>query len=159
MSENKGRDRSQEDYLFNLSIRDNIVMGRSYLTEAQIAEACALSRVDRFAPSFEDGYETIVGENGMRLSAGQKKRIAMARALADNPHVLIFDEATSVLDEENEREILRSIRTMARERIVILITHKRDNVTGAAQIVHMADGGLKTYDGYEEFVRKCVKKC
>jgi len=118
-----------------------------------------LSRVDRFAPSFEDGYETIVGENGMRLSAGQKKRIAMARALADNPHVLIFDEATSVLDEENEREILRSIRTMARERIVILITHKRDNVTGAAQIVHMADGGLKTYDGYEEFVRKCVKKC
>lgn len=130
----------QEDYLFSVSLRDNIVLGRSGVMDEQFEEACRLAKVDVIAAAFDNGYDTTVGENGMRLSGGQKKRVSIARALLDNPDVLIFDEATAYLDEATERELLQTIRKLADERIVVMISHDTGHVELADQVVLLRDG-------------------
>lgn len=145
----------QEDYLFNRSIRYNVVMGRKEISDDQFLKACEMANVDTFAASFEDGYDTIIGENGMRLSAGQKKRISIARALFDNPYILIFDEATAVLDELNEKDILDSIERLAENRIVMIITHKISNIQSSTKVIHINEGFVKIYNGFKEYIETC----
>lgn len=148
----------QEDYMFHRSVRDNILLDREGISEDQFHRACRLANVDKFVASFESGYDTPVGQNGMKLSAGQKKRIAIARALAENPSVLIFDESTSVLDEETEQDILNAIRTLAKDKIILLITHKISNLTTADQILHVGGGNVTSFGGYEDYRQKLVSQ-
>jgi ATP-binding cassette, subfamily B, bacterial MsbA len=148
----------QEDYLFNISIRDNVVMGRKDISEELFVKACESASVHNFAASFGDGYDTIIGENGVLLSSGQRKRISIARALLDNPHVLIFDEATAVLDEINEKEILESIEKLANNRIVMVITHKISNIQASNKVIQINEGVIDLYNGFEEYCRIPVEK-
>jgi subfamily B ATP-binding cassette protein MsbA len=147
----------QEDHLFNLSIRENIVMGRKNITEEQFRKACEAARAAPFAEDFAEGYDTQIGENGMRLSAGQRKRISIARALLENPYLLIFDEATSVLDEKNERDVIESIHQLAENRIVMMISHKPSVFRSADKFLHIHDGAVDVYRTFAELEGKMWK--
>jgi len=95
----------QETFLFDGSIRENVMFSRPGATEAEMLEACRIARVDEFAEVLEQGYDTIVGERGVKLSGGQRQRLSIARAILADPRILILDEATSSLDSESEAMI------------------------------------------------------
>jgi len=130
----------QEDQLLDQSIRDNIRLGRDHVSDERFEAACAQAQVSSFIPQMADGYDTIVGERGMKLSGGQRKRIMIARALLEDPYVLILDEATSMLDEAAERSILESLRSIASKRIVLLITHKSSNLVYTNRVIRLHEG-------------------
>ena len=130
----------QEDSLFNASLRENIILGRPGATEERFLNACRQAGVDRFAEGLEQGYDTQIGENGVKLSSGQRKRIAIARALLFDPDVIVLDEATSVLDEATERDILDTVKELSRTRLVIVVTHKKSNLAAADRLLRV-DGG------------------
>lgn len=142
----------QEDYMFNISILDNIVMGRKNITLEQIHKVTVLAELEEFIYSLKDGYETIIGEKGTILSGGQKKRIMIARALIGNPYILIFDEATSNLDEETEKLIFKSIRNISNDRISIFITHKISNLKYADRILTIDDGKIRSYINFSDYL-------
>ncbi len=114
----------QEDYLFNISIRENIILGRKNITDKMFEDAVALSGVNEFAQNNKKKYDEIIGENGINLSGGQRKRILIARAILENPYIMIFDEATANLDPESEALVLDSIKKLSKNRIIIFISHK-----------------------------------
>ncbi len=98
---------SQAPYIFNLSIKDNIRLARPSATDEEIIEVCKKARIHDLIIEMEEGYDTVVGENGVILSGGQRQRIAIARALIKNSKIILFDEATSALDNSNQEKIKR----------------------------------------------------
>ena len=99
----------QDSFLFDGTIRENIAFSRPDATEAEIMEACRIAHVDEFAERFQDKYDTIIGERGVKLSGGQKQRVSIARAVLADPRILILDEATSSLDSESEAYIQQGL--------------------------------------------------
>eukprot|EP00966_Prymnesium_polylepis_P085552 1980598-Prymnesium_polylepis.1 len=114
---------SQDTVLFNSSVRFNLTYGAPDASQAQIDAACALARVDGYIGRLEAGYDTLVGERGLRLSGGEKQRLGIARALLREPAVLVLDEATSALDTETEREVQDAIEAAAKGRCTLSIAH------------------------------------
>jgi len=145
----------QEDYLFNATVRENIMLGRT-ADAAKFEQACRLSGVDSFVASLERGYDSDIGEAGMRLSSGQRKRISIARALLDDPDVLLLDEATSVLDEATERELLQAAKELSRSRLVVLVTHKLSNLQEADKLLHVDAGSITVYGSFDEYRKKVL---
>jgi len=141
----------QEDLLFRATIRENIVMGRQDVDEAQLEEACRLARVDAFASRLEYGIDTNVGQRGERLSGGQRKRVLIARALLNRPRLLIFDEATATLDEATERELLESVKALSENRIVLIMTHKMQNLTYVNKVLRVHEGAVEMFDSPASF--------
>jgi ABC-type multidrug transport system fused ATPase/permease subunit len=115
---------SQDDYLFNGTVRDNIALGRLGATDEQIVKAAKAARIHGFIMSLPAGYDTVIGERGGRLSGGQRQRLAIARALVRDAPILILDEATSALDAETEHEVLEELATATAGKTVISITHR-----------------------------------
>jgi len=130
----------QDTVLFNDTIRYNIAYGRPDATQAEIEEAARLARIDRFIEDLPDGYETMVGERGLKLSGGEKQRVAIARTILKNPAVLLFDEATSALDTATEREIQKSFRTVSKGRTTLVIAHRLSTVVDADEILVLVGG-------------------
>ncbi len=130
----------QDTVLFNDTIRYNIAYGRPDATFAEVRAAARAARIDAFVAALPDGYETTVGERGLKLSGGEKQRVGIARTLLKDPPILLLDEATSALDTETERSIQSELRAMARGRTVILIAHRLSTVVDADRIV-VLDGG------------------
>ncbi|WP_065570279.1 ABC transporter ATP-binding protein [Microbacterium oleivorans] len=131
---------SQETYLFHASIRDNLRYARPGATDADIEAACVAANIHHVIAGFEDGYDTIVGERGYRLSGGEKQRIAIARVLLKDPPVLLLDEATSALDTVSERVVQEAIDEAARGRTTLSIAHRLSTVI-AADVIHVVDAG------------------
>ncbi|MDT0179314.1 ABC transporter ATP-binding protein [Microbacterium sp. ARD31] len=131
---------SQETYLFHASIRDNLRYARPEATDAEIEAACVAANIHHVIAGFEDGYDTIVGERGYRLSGGEKQRIAIARVLLKDPPVLLLDEATSALDTVSERVVQEAIDEAARGRTTLSIAHRLSTVV-AADVIHVVSGG------------------
>src|SRR6202041_3050160 len=132
----------QETFLFDGTIRQNVAFSRPEATEAEIMDACRIARVDEFAEGFEKGYDTIVGERGVKLSGGQRQRVSIARAILADPRILILDEATSSLDSESEAFIQEGLRYLMRGRTTFVIAHRLSTVRRADQILVVEAGRI-----------------
>jgi len=132
----------QDPHLFNDTVRANIAYGRPDATQAQIEAAARAAQAHDFILGLPDGYDTVVQERGSRLSGGQRKRIAIARALLKDPPILILDEATSALDTESERVIQRALKAVLRGRTAFVIAHRLSTVRDADRIVVIEEGEI-----------------
>jgi ATP-binding cassette subfamily B protein len=132
----------QDNFLFDMSIRDNIRLGNLTATDAEVEAAAQAAEIHRFIQSLPHGYDTMVGERGVRLSGGQRQRIAIARALVRNPAILILDEAASALDQATEAAINRTLNKVSQGRTVISVTHRLTSVTDSDSIYVLNQGRL-----------------
>ena len=133
---------SQEPFLFHGTVADNIRYGSFLASDASVAAAAQQAEADRFIQALPDGYNTVVGERGIRLSGGQRQRIALARAILKDPPVLILDEATASVDNETEAAIQRSLERITRHRTTIVVAHRLSTVRHADRIVVLDHGQL-----------------
>ncbi len=132
----------QDTFLFAGTIRENVAFARPDAADDEILAACRLARVDEFAEQFDDRYETIVGERGIKLSGGQRQRVSIARAILANPRILILDEATSSLDSESEALIQEGLAYLMRGRTTFVIAHRLSTIRKADQILVIEDGRI-----------------
>ena len=132
----------QETFLFDGTIRENVLFSRPGASEAQMLEACRIARVDEFAEKFGEGYDTIVGERGVKLSGGQRQRISIARAILADPRILILDEATSSLDSESEAMIQSGLNHLMEGRTTFVIAHRLSTIRRADQILVIEGGNI-----------------
>jgi ABC-type transport system involved in Fe-S cluster assembly fused permease/ATPase subunit len=137
----------QDTVLFNDTIRYNIRYGRPEATEAEVAEAARLAQIDRFIRSLPEGYETSVGERGLKLSGGEKQRVAIARTILKGPPILVLDEATSALDSFTEKEIQDALDRVSEGRTTLVIAHRLSTVINADEII-VLDKGLIVERGH-----------
>ena len=142
----------QDTVLFNHSIGYNIAYGREGATRDDIILAAKAAKIHDFVQSLPDGYETTVGERGLKLSGGEKQRVGIARTLLKNPPILLLDEATSALDSETERGIQESLKTMGQGRSVITIAHRLSTIVDADRIVVLENGHLVEQGTHEELL-------
>lgn len=143
----------QDNFLFDGTIAENIGFSRPAATRAEIEAAARLAYCDEFIDSFASGYDTIVGERGVRLSGGQRQRIAIARALLADPRILILDEATSSLDSESEARIQQGLRELRRGRTTFVIAHRLSTIRSADQILVLEAGEIIERGTHEELLR------
>jgi ABC-type transport system involved in Fe-S cluster assembly fused permease/ATPase subunit len=132
----------QDTVLFNDTIRYNIAYGRKDATQADVEQAARDAQIHDFIVGLPDGYDSTVGERGLKLSGGEKQRVGIARTLLKNPPILLLDEATSALDTDTEREIQRELRQMGQGRTVITIAHRLSTIQDADRIVVLEDGEI-----------------
>ena len=132
----------QDSFLFDGSIRDNVAFSRPESSEAEIVQACRLAGVNEFVERLEKGYETLIGERGVKLSGGQRQRLSIARALLANPKILILDEATSSLDSESEAYIQQGLAYLMQGRTTFVIAHRLSTIQRADEILVVQDGRI-----------------
>ncbi len=144
----------QDTVLFNDTIYYNIAYGRPDASRAEIEEAARAAKIHDFIADLPQGYETTVGERGLKLSGGEKQRVGIARTLLKNPPILLLDEATSALDSETEREIQDELRAMGRGRTVITIAHRLSTVVDADRIVVLENGVIVEEGRHEELLAR-----
>jgi ABC-type multidrug transport system fused ATPase/permease subunit len=132
----------QETFLFDGTIRENVLFSRPNATEEQLMNACRIARVDEFAERFPEGYDTIVGERGVKLSGGQRQRLSIARAILADPRILILDEATSSLDSESEAMIQNGLNFLMKGRTTFVIAHRLSTIRRADQILVVEQGSV-----------------
>lgn len=145
---------SQDVFLFNSSIRNNVLYGKLNATEEEMIEACKKANIHEFICSLEYGYDTQVGERGVKLSGGQKQRIAIARVFLKNPKIIILDEATSALDNYTERVIQSSLEELTKDKTTIVVAHRLSTIRNADQIAYISDGEVKEIGSHEELISK-----
>jgi subfamily B ATP-binding cassette protein MsbA len=143
----------QETFLFDGSIRENVLFSRPRATEEQLMTACKIARVDEFAERFPEGYDTIVGERGVKLSGGQRQRLSIARAILADPRILILDEATSSLDSESEQMIQGGLNHLMRGRTTFVIAHRLSTIRRADQILVVEQGNIVERGTHDELFK------
>ena len=146
---------SQDNYLFNRSIRENIRMGRPSATDAEVEQAAKQSGCDAFIRKLDNGYDTVVGSAGSHLSGGERQRIAIARAMLKNAPVVILDEATAYIDPENEALVQKAISTLTVGKTLIVIAHRLSTIVGADNIVVVKDGTIHAQGTHEKLLETC----
>ena len=132
----------QDTVLFNDSIYYNIAYGRPDASPAQVEQAARLAHIHDFVMSLPEGYQALVGERGLKLSGGEKQRVAIARTVLKDPSLLLFDEATSALDSRTESEIQGNLDALSRGRTTLVIAHRLSTVTGADEILVLEEGRI-----------------
>lgn len=143
---------SQENYLFNENVRENIRMGNPSASDAEVEAVAKAAGCDGFIRSLENGYETVVGGGGTHLSGGERQRIAIARAMLKNAPVVILDEATAYIDPENEAVIQQAVARLVEGKTVIVIAHRLSTITDADQIFVIADGRIDGSGTHQELL-------
>ncbi len=142
----------QDSFLFDGSIRENIVFSRPEATEDEIMQACRIAHVDEFAERFAEKYDTIIGERGVKLSGGQKQRVSIARAVLADPRILILDEATSSLDSESEAYIQQGLKYLMQGRTTFVIAHRLSTIRQADQILVVEAGKIVERGKHQELI-------
>ncbi len=145
----------QETFLFNLSIRDNICYGRAGAPQAEIEAAAKAAAAHDFIAEFPEGYETLIGERGVRLSGGQRQRLAIARAILVDPRVLILDEATSSVDTRTDFLIQQALDGLMRGRTTVVIAHRLSTVLRAGQIAYLESGRVVDCAPHDQLLQRC----
>jgi ATP-binding cassette subfamily B protein len=144
----------QDTVLFNDTIRYNIKYGRPSATNEEVEEAARLASIDKFIAKLPDGFETMVGERGLKLSGGEKQRVAIARAILKQPRILLFDEATSALDSHTEKEIQASLAEVSRNRTTLVIAHRLSTVVDADEIIVLDNGRIQERGRHHELLEQ-----
>lgn len=142
----------QDVYLFTGSVMDNIRYGRPDATEAEIVAAARNANAHDFIMSLPDGYDTYIGQRGIKLSGGQKQRLSIARVFLKNPPILIFDEATSALDNESEKVVQESLEKLARNRTTFVIAHRLSTIRNAEKILVLTEDGIAESGSHEQLL-------
>jgi ATP-binding cassette subfamily B protein len=142
----------QDIFLFSGTIRDNIAFARQDATPEMIERAAREAQAEEFIRSFQDGYETEIGERGVTLSGGQRQRIAIARAFLTDPRILILDDSTSAIDSATEDQIQRAMRRISRQRTTFLITHRLSQIRWAERILVLRRGELVAEGTHDELM-------
>ena len=145
----------EESFLFSDSVRNNIAYGRPDATQAQVVAAARAAEAEEFILGLPDGYDTVVGEQGLTLSGGQRQRVALARALITDPSILILDDATSAIDARVEAQIHATLRKVMAGRTTLLIAHRRSTLELADQIAVIDEGRLVDQGTHEELTARC----
>lgn len=144
----------QDVYLFNASIRDNILYGKLDATEEEVMEAAKKANIHDYIMTMEDGYDTQIGERGVRLSGGQKQRLSIARVFLKNPSILILDEATSALDNTTEILIQNALDELGKGRTTITVAHRLSTIKNADEIAVITEGRIIEQGNHEELMAK-----
>ncbi len=145
---------AQDVYLFSGSVKENIAYGSSDATDEEIENAARLAGAHEFITQLPDGYDTYVGERGVKLSGGQKQRISIARVFLKNPPILILDEATSALDNESERLVQQSLEKLAKGRTTFTIAHRLTTIRNADRILVLTENGIEESGTHSELIEK-----
>lgn len=145
---------TQETVLFNDTLRNNIAYGQPSVSQKDVAAAAQAALAHDFIMDLPAGYETMIGERGVRLSGGERQRIAIARALLKNAPILILDEATSALDSESEALVQSALQNLMAGRTVVVIAHRLSTVRRADRIVVIENGAIADIGGHDELMSK-----
>lgn len=144
----------QDVYMFGGTIKENIAYGKQDATDEEIIEAARRANIHEFIEGLEDGYDTYVGERGVKLSGGQKQRLSIARVFLKNPPILILDEATSALDNESEKFIQESLEELSKNRTTIVIAHRLSTIRNADEIMVLTEEGIQEKGNHKELINK-----
>ncbi len=145
---------TQETVLFNDTVRNNIAYGQPHVSQQRVEEAASAARAHEFIGALPEGYDTMIGERGVRLSGGERQRIAIARAILKNAPILILDEATSALDSESESLVQAALQNLISGRTVFVIAHRLSTVRRADRIVVIDNGTISDIGGHDELMQK-----
>jgi subfamily B ATP-binding cassette protein MsbA len=145
---------TQETILFNDTIKGNILYGKPDATDAELEAAAVQAHAHEFIKKMPNGYDTVIGDRGMKLSGGERQRLAIARALLKNPPILILDEATSQLDTESERIVQEALDRLIQGRTVFVIAHRLSTVRNAHRIVVLDRGMIVEEGAHQELIQK-----
>lgn len=145
---------SQDAFVFNTTIRENIAFGKPGANNEEVEIAARRANAYEFIEQLPEGFETLIGDQGVRLSGGQRQRLTIARALLKDPEILILDEATSALDTASERLVQNALDTLSVERTVLVIAHRLSTIASAHQIIVLEDGEVKEVGNQEELIKK-----
>jgi len=146
---------TQETFLFNDTIRNNILFGNPKASREDVLEAGKAARVEHFVENLDDGYETMIGERGVMLSGGQRQRIAIARAILRNAPILVLDEATSALDSESEKLVQEALHNLMEDRTTLIIAHRLSTIKHADKIVVIDGGKIAGTGTHDELLSDC----
>ena len=144
----------QEVYLFSGTVKANIAYGKQGATDEEIRRAAALAGADEFIRELPNGYDSYIGERGVKLSGGQKQRIAIARVFLKDPKILLLDEATSALDNESEILVGRSLARLTKGRTTLTIAHRLTTIRHADRILVLGKDGIEEEGSHEELLKK-----
>ncbi len=144
----------QDVYLFAGTVMENIRYGKPDASEEEIIKAAKLANAHEFIIEFPDGYNTDIGQRGVKLSGGQKQRISIARVFLKNPSILIFDEATSSLDNESEKVVQDSLEVLSKNRTTFVIAHRLSTIRNAQRIIVLSDSGIAESGTHNELLKK-----
>ncbi|MCR5457153.1 MAG: ABC transporter ATP-binding protein/permease [Clostridiales bacterium] len=145
---------SQSNYLFNVSIMENIRMGNLSATDEEVMEVCKKCGVHDFIMNLENGYDTIVGDAGSHISGGERQRISIARAMMKDSKIVILDEATAYTDPENEAIIQKALSSLVKDKTVIVIAHRLSTIINSDDIILVNDGRIEAHGKHEELLNK-----
>ena len=144
----------QDVYLFVGTVLDNIRYGKPDATFEEVVEAAKEANAHEFIMSLPDGYDTDIGQRGIKLSGGQKQRLSIARVFLKNPPILIFDEATSSLDNESERVVQESLEKLAKNRTTFVIAHRLSTIRNAEKILVLSEDGICEQGTHDELMKQ-----
>ncbi|MEG0109401.1 MAG: ATP-binding cassette domain-containing protein, partial [Lachnospiraceae bacterium] len=144
----------QDVYLFTGTVMDNIRYGNPNASDEEVVRAARNANAHDFIMNFPEGYDTDIGQRGVKLSGGQKQRLSIARVFLKNPPILIFDEATSALDNESEQIVQQSLEALAKNRTTFVIAHRLSTIRGAGRILVLTEQGIVEEGTHEELINR-----
>lgn len=145
---------AQDVFLFTGTIKENIIIGKSGATDKEVIDSCKKARIHDFIMTLPNGYDTYVGERGIKLSGGQKQRISIARIFLKNPPIMILDEATSALDNVTEQEIQKSLEELGKDRTNLVVAHRLSTIQSADEIIVLTQNGIEERGTHKELIEK-----
>ena len=145
---------TQETFLFHTTVMENLRYARPSASAVEVQDAATRAQIHDVIASLPDGYETVVGERGYRFSAGERQRLAIARAILKNPRILILDEATSALDSDSERKVQEALTSLCKGRTTLIIAHRLSTVRDADVIVVVDDGRIVERGTHDDLMRQ-----
>ena len=148
---------SQSPYIFNLSIKENIRLSKRNATDEEIIKVCKKAQIHDDIMKMENGYNTLVGENGVILSGGQKQRIAIARALIKESKIILFDEATSSLDNKNQENIKIIMKKLSKDHTIVIVAHRLSTIINADKIYFLENHKILSSGTHEYLINNCSK--